>query len=61
MNGKKAKALRRIASQQTVGFSDTTLAAGFAHNVIDAKCTRGVVNHFKREIKRGALSLRKGA
>lgn len=61
MNGKKAKAMRRIAQQQTVGFEEvdyTTFTNG--QKVVDAKTTRGVVNYFKKEVKRGALSLRKG-
>lgn len=61
MNGKKAKAMRRIARQQTVGFETCDYAPmPNGQTVVDAKCTRGVVNYFKNQVKRGALSLRKG-
>lgn len=62
MNGKKAKALRRIARQQTPDQPERDykeLATGAA--VVDAITTRGVQNFFKREIKAGRLSLKKGA
>lgn len=62
MNGKKAKAMRRIARQQTVGFDAcdyTSLPNGAT--IVDAKSTRGVVNYFKKQVKRGAFALRKGS
>lgn len=61
MNGKKAKALRRIAQSQTVGFEAMPYrdngSGGVQNEPISSK---GVLNHFKREIKRGNLAMVKG-
>lgn len=61
MNGKKAKAMRRIAQQQTIGFGETEYSSfPNGQKVVDAKTTRGVVNYFKKQVKCGVLALRKG-
>jgi hypothetical protein len=76
MNGKKAKALRRIAHQQTVGFEELKHLPAVSQftkdldalrgkisssqSIVDATCTRGVGKFLKKELKRGAMSLRRG-
>jgi hypothetical protein len=62
MNGKKAKALRRIARQQTPDqperdYKDSATGAV----LVDAITTRGVLKFFKREIEAGRFKLNKGA
>lgn len=62
MNGKKAKALRRIAQANTVGAPlGKLIGAPDGNAVHEASTTRGVYHHFKKEVVAGRMVLKKGA